>query len=308
MTPHGGGDIIVKPKRTELISLSSAVTTQKKGNKKMTWQDALDTLLHTALDWLANTGIKLVIAILILIVSFKVINYIGRRIEKAGTNGKFDKTLSKTLAYILKIGLKCLVAICMVGYLGIDTSGLAAVVTSFGVCAGLALNGALANLAGGVMIILTRPFKVDDYIEALGYSGTVEEVRIVSTKLRTPDNKVIYLPNGTLSAAEITNYSEKDTRRVDFTFSIAYNNNFEDAKAIIKRICDEHELIMKDPEPAIRVSAHGASSIDISTRVWTKSGDYWTVYYDLLEMVKLEFDKAGIEIPFNQLDVHVKQD
>lgn len=274
----------------------------------MSWQEALDTILRTAIDWASNTGIKIVVAILVLIVSFKVINFFGRKIQRAGDSGRFDKTLAKTFAYIFKVGLKCLMAICMVGYLGIDTSGLAAVVTSFGVCAGLALNGALSNLAGGVMIILTRPFKVDDYIEALGYMGTVEEIRIVSTKLRTNDNKVIYLPNGTLSAAEIVNYSENDTRRVDLTFSIGYGEDYRKAQELIARVCDEHELILKDPSPMIRMSSHSASSIDLVTRAWVKSEDYWTVYYDLLEMVKSEFDKAGVEIPYNQLDVHVKQD
>lgn len=273
----------------------------------MTAKEVLDSIVASLVSWATNTGIKLVIAVLVILVSFKIINVISKRIIKAGNVGKLDKTIAKTFANIFKIALKCLVAICMVGYLGIDTSGLAAVVTSFGVCAGLALNGALSNFAGGVTIILTRPFKVDDYIEALGKAGTVEEIRIISTKLRTPDNKVIYLPNGTLSASEIINYSENSTRRVDLEFSVGYSDDFEAAKAIITKICNEHELVMQDPAPLIRVGSHGASSINIVTRVWVESGDYWTVYYDLIESVKSEFDCAGIEIPFNQLDVHVKQ-
>ena len=214
----------------------------------------------------------------------------------------------KTLAYVLRIGLKIVVAICLVGYLGIDTSGLTALVTSLGVCIGLAVNGALSNMAGGVMIILTRPFKIDDYIEAQGHSGTVVDIHLTNTKLVTPDNKVIYIPNGTLANGDIVNYSEKDTRRVDFMFSIGYGDDFEKAKTIIKNICESHELIMKDPAPFVRVKEHGASSINIVTRVWTKSSDYWTVYFDVTEKVKTEFDREGIEIPFNQLDVHVKKD
>lgn len=274
----------------------------------MNWEETLSNIVSAVVAWATDTGIKLVISVILLLISFKIINALGKRIVKLGENGKIDKTIARTLSYILKIGLKCLVAICLVGYLGIDTSGLAAVVTSFGVCAGLALNGALSNFAGGVLIILTRPFKVDDYIEALGYAGTVEEIRIVNTKLRTPDNKVIYLPNGTLSAAEIVNYSENDTRRLSLTFSIGYAEDFERAKNLIRDICDRHELVLKEPAANIRVSAHSASSIDIVTMVWVKSDDYWTVNYDLLEMVKSEFDKAGIEIPFNQVDVHVKND
>ncbi|MBQ7333395.1 MAG: mechanosensitive ion channel, partial [Clostridia bacterium] len=179
---------------------------------------------------------------------------------------------------------------------------------SLGVCAGLAVNGALSNLAGGVLIILTRPFRVDDYIEAQGHSGTVEDIHITCTKLRTTDNKVVYLPNGSLSSGSIVNYSEKDTRRVDFTFSIGYSDDFEKAKGIIMGILESHELTLKDPAPMVRVSGHGESSIDITARAWVMSADYWTVNFDVLEAVKTAFDKEGIEIPFNQLDVHVKKD
>ncbi len=267
----------------------------------MDWQ----ALLSSIISWATNTGIKVIIALLIIFVSFKIINFIGRRIERMGKTGKLDKTLAKTFSHLFTIGMKCLVAICMIGYVGIDTSGLAAVVTSFGVCAGLALNGALSNLAGGVMLIFTRPFKVDDYIEALGYSGTVEEIRIVTTKLRTPDNKVIYLPNGTLSASEIVNYSESETRRVSLNFEIGYDEDYEKAKAIIAKICDEHELILKDPAPFVRMTEHGDSAIVITVRVWTKNSDYWTVNFDLLELVKAAFDRENITVPYNQLDVHV---
>ena len=266
-----------------------------------------NALLNTVVNWLTTSGVKVLIALIVLFISFKIVNFVAKRITKRCEKRNLDKTISRTLVYVFKLGMKLSIAICLVGYIGIDTSGLAAVVTSFGVCAGLALNGALSNFAGGVTIILTRPFKVDDYIEALGKAGTVEEIRIISTKLRTPDNKVIYLPNGTLSASEIVNYSENSTRRVDLEFSVGYSDDFEAAKAIITKICNEHELVMQDPAPLIRVGSHGASSINIVTRVWVESGDYWTVYYDLIESVKSEFDRAGIEIPFNQLDVHVKQ-
>ncbi len=265
-----------------------------------------NALLNTIVTWLTNTGVKIVISLLILIVSFRIINAIARKIEKKSSEKKSDKTILKTLAYITKVGFKIVVVICIIGYLGIDTSGLTALVTSLGVCVGLAVNGALSNLAGGVLIILTRPFKIDDYIEALGYAGTVIDIHITNTKLLTPDNKVVYLPNGTLANGEIVNYSEKDIRRVDFTFSIGYGDDFEKAKELIKNECNNHELILKDPTPFVRVKEHGASSINITTRVWVKNSDYWTVYYDIMEAVKTVFDKEGIEIPFNQLDVTIK--
>ncbi len=268
----------------------------------------INTILNALVNWVTTTGVRLILALIILGISFKIINKVARRIEKKGEEGKFDKTLAKTFAYILKIALKVLVAICMIGYVGIDTSGLAALVVSVGACIGLALNGAVSNLAGGVIIIVTRPFKIDDFIEAQGTSGTVEEIRVMSTKIRTGDNKVVYLPNGALSSGTIVNYSEKDTRRVDFTFSIGYANDFERAKAIVMDICASHSLALKDPAPMVRVSEHGSSSINLVARVWVNSADYWTVHFDILEAVKVAFDKEGIEIPFEQLDVHVKQD
>lgn len=267
----------------------------------------LEKILDAVLSWVTTSGLRLIIALLVLFVSFKLINFFSKKFLSAMESKKVDKTISKTLAYVFKIGLKCLVAICLVGFVGIDTSGITALVTSLGVCAGLAVNGALSNLAGGVLLIITRPFKVDDFIEAQGYSGTVEDIHIISTKIITPDNKVIYIPNGALSSGNIVNYSEKDTRRVDHTFSISYSNDFSKAKDIITEICENHELILKNPAFTVRVCAHNASSIDIVTRVWVKSENYWQVHFDLLESVKTAFDKEGIEIPFNQLDVHVKQ-
>lgn len=257
-------------------------------------------------DALWTTIIKVFLSIVILIVSFKIINAIARKIEKNSEKHHADKTIMRTLAYVFKLGMKIVVTITLIGFLGIDTSGLTALIASMGVCIGLAVNGAVANLAGGVLLILTRPFRVDDYIEAQGYGGTVDEIHITYTKLIAPDNKVIYLPNGALSNGNIVNYSEKDIRRVELKFSIAYDTDFEKAKGLIRNVCEKHELILKDPVPFIRVSEHASSSINIVTRVWVKSSDYWTVHFDLLEAIKKEFDENGIEIPFNQLDVYVK--
>ena len=266
-------------------------------------------LVETFLSWCLGTGIKIIISLVILAVSFRVINLIARKIEKRAKNdNKHDKTITKVLTYIGKVGAKAIIVICIVGYLGIDTSGLTALVTSLGVCAGLAVNGALSNLAGGVLILFTRPFKIDDYIEVEGceIAGTVEDIQIVCTKLRTPDNKTIYVPNGTLSNSNIINYSEKDTRRVGFTFTISYDNDFERAKALVMDVCASHALVLSDPAPFVRLSEHGQNGIVITARVWVKSSDYWTVHFDILEAVKKSFDENGITIPYNQLDVHIK--
>ncbi|MBQ7333481.1 MAG: mechanosensitive ion channel [Clostridia bacterium] len=270
----------------------------------MNWE----AILNTVVNWATTTGVKVLIAIVLLFVSFKIINFISRKIEKAANKHNADKTIMRTVSYIFKLGAKIIITVCLIGYVGIDTSGITALIASFGVCVGLAVNGALSNLAGGVLIILTRPFRVDDYIEAQGYSGTVEDIHITNTKLRTPDNKIVYIPNGSLSSGPITNYSLQDTRRVDEVFSIAYSADYAKAKEIISDICENHPLVLKDPAPFIRMSEHAASSINVTMRVWTKNADYWTVKFDILEAVKAKFDAEGIEIPFNQMDVHIKND
>lgn len=262
--------------------------------------------------WLTTTGIKILISIILILVSFAIINKIckaiARKERKLEATKKVDKTLYRTLSYVLEIILKILVVIAVIGYLGLDTSGISALIASLGVGVGLAVNGALSNFAGGVLLLVTRPFKVDDYIEACGYSGTVEDIFICNTKIITPDNKVVYLPNGKLSTSEIVNYSEKDLRRVDFTFSIAYTDDFEKAKSIILGVAENEPLILKDPAGLVRMQSHGDSAIMIAAKFWCKNADYWTVYFDITEGVKKAFDENGIEIPFNQLDVHVKND
>ena len=273
----------------------------------MDWEKVLQEIVN----WLTTAGVKVIIALVLLVISFKIINAVAKKVEKAcekrcATNSKFDKTLTRTLGNVTKIALKIVVCAAIVGYLGLDTSGITALIASLGVGVGLAVNGTMSNLAGGVLLLFTRPFKDDDFIEACGYSGTVEDIFICNTKIITPDNKVVYIPNGKLSTSEVVNYSEKPIRRVDLTFSVSYSTDFEAAKSVILQLCDKHDLVLKDPAPTVRVAAHSASSIDIATRVWCNNSDYWTVHFDLLETVKKAFDKAGIEIPFNQLDVHVK--
>ena len=272
----------------------------------MDWEQVWTTVQN----WLTTTGIRVAVAIVLLIVSFTLINWFSRKILKRGKKlaeeKHVDKTVYKTLSYVAKIGLKVLVVVALITYLGIDTSGITALVASLGVGVGLAVNGTLSNFAGGMLLLITRPFKDDDYIAACGYEGTVEDILICNTKLRTPDNKVVYLPNGKLSTSEIVNYSEKDLRRVDLTFCISYDNDFEKAKSIINEVAAKEPLILSDPAGTVRLSKHGDSSLEICSKFWCKTADYWDVYFNLTEAVKKAFDENGIEIPFNQLDVHVK--
>lgn len=275
----------------------------------MTWSEVWTKIKNfLTSDFIWNSIFKVIIAFILLFISFKIINILTRKMEKRALKKNADKTIIKTLTYVLRIVLKIVVVICLVGFVGINTSGLTALITSLGVCAGLAVNGTLSNFAGGVMILLTRPFKVDDYIEAQGFSGTVEEIRITNTKIVTPDNKVVYIPNGTLSTETIINYSEKDIRRVDMVFSIGYEDDYDKAKSILENILNTHPLVLKEPTITVTMAEHGASSININARGWSKNGDYWTVKNEVTVAVKKAFDENGISIPFNQLDVHIKQD
>ena len=257
------------------------------------------------LNWLLTEGIKIVIAFILLFIGFKLARYIAKKVTGAMEKRAVDKTICGVTGHILNYGLKIVIVVCLLGYLGIETSGIAAVISSLGIAVGLAVEGALSNLAGGVLIIITRPFRIGDYIEAQGESGTVEDINIIHTTLRTPDNKVVILPNGSLANSNVVNYSVKDTRRVDFVFSIGYTADYQKAQGIIMDIFNRHELVLDDPAPFVRMSEHAASAINITARCWVKSADYWTVNYDVIETVKAEFDKNGIEIPFNQLDVHL---
>ena len=263
-------------------------------------------------SWVTNTGIKIVIALVVLIVSFLLINWLCKTIAKRGKKLQeqkhFDKTLYRTLSHVLSITLKILVVIGLVGYLGLDTSGVTALIASLGVGVGLAVNGTLSNLAGGFLLLVTRPFKVDDYIAANGYEGTVEDIFICYTKIRTVDCKVVYLPNGALSTTQIVNYTEKGKRRLDVTFGVSYDDDFEKAKSLIAEVVAANDKIHTDPAPNIRVTAQSASSIDITCMVWCNGDDYWNNKFYLLEEVKRKFDENGITIPYNQLDVHVKSD
>ena len=275
---------------------------------RMDFKQYFTDFLASLLGFMISAGIKVVIATVLLIITFKAVNCLSKKIEKCADNGKLDKTLARVFAYVFRLGLKSIICICLIAFVGIDISGFTALIVSLGAGIGLALNGALSNLAGGILIILTRPIRVDDFIEAQGYSGTVEDIHVTNTKLRTPDNKVVYIPNGPLSSNTIVNYSAKDTRRVDFAFLVGYSEDFEGAKRIVLEVLTSHSLVLLTPEPMVRVSAHLDSGVELTARAWVKSENYWSVKFDILESVKAAFDKRGIEIPYPQIDIHLKKD
>ena len=192
--------------------------------------------------------------------------------------------------------------------IGIETTSFIAVLGAAGLAIGLALQGSLSNFAGGVLVLMFRPYKVGDFIDAQGVMGTVHEIQIFNTILKTPDNKVIIVPNGAISNGIITNFSMEATRRVDFVFGIGYSDDIAKAKATIERLISEDGRALSDPEPQIVVSELADSSVNITTRVWVNASDYWGLFFDLTEKVKLTFDQEGISIPFPQRDVHVIQE
>ena len=214
-----------------------------------------------------------------------------------------EKTIIQVVYYLSNKVVKLLLLLMTIGVLGIDTSSLVGLITAAGLGVSLAVQGTLANLAGGILILVLRPFKVDDYIECQGTSGTVEDIRIFYTYLKTPDNKVVLVPNGSIINGNVINYSTKPTRRVDLTFAIDYDSDYKLAQQVILDVCSKHNLILEEPSASVRISQWNASSIDLSTKVWVKNENYWTVTFDLLESVYDELNKAGIKIPYNQLEI-----
>lgn len=259
------------------------------------------------IDTITTNSMKLIIGLLVLLIGFKIIKKIVNNFVLFLEKREIDITLIKFLESLIGTGLKVLLALTiLVGYWGIELTGLTAILTSAGVAIGLALQGSLSNFAGGFIILLIRPFKVGDYIETGIYDGTVEQIGLFYTQLTTIDNKLILIPNGTLSNGSLINYSAKENRRVDMTFSVGYENDVTKVKNVLIDIINKNKLILDDPEKFVGISAHGPSSVDFMIKVWCKTEDYWTIHFDLLEQVKIRFDEENISIPYPQMDVHFK--
>lgn len=249
-------------------------------------------LIALAIYWIGNKLIKLLLGIT----------------EKAMEKAHLDDGVQSFLKSALKIVLFIVLVFGIVSYLGIATTGIAALFASAGVTVGLALQGSLSNLAGGVLILVLKPFKIGEYIIACGVEGTVTSIEILCTKLRTGDNKVVVVPNGSLANSNIINASREEFRRVDMVFGVAYDSDLKLVKKLLLEAGQKHELVLKEEGKEIKVfiNEFGASSIDFGFRVWCKNSDYWTVKWELMEQVKAAFDANNIEIPFNQLDVNMK--
>ena len=248
---------------------------------------------------------RLLSAIVVLILGFWIVGIIARVIDKRMKKAKVDLSLRPFLKSFLKVILRILVIITAVSMLGVQMTSFIAILGAAGLAVGFALQGGLANFAGGVLILLFKPFKVGDFIEAQGHSGTVTEIQVFNTIMKTPDNKTIIIPNGALSNNSIVNFSTEPTRRVDLTFGIGYGDDIKKARKVIETLIKKDKRVLKDPAYAIFVKELGSSSVDFTVRAWTKAEDYWGFFFDMQENVKLEFDKNKISIPYPQRDVHL---
>jgi len=250
-------------------------------------------------------GPKLIGAIAVLIIGGWVIKAIGRGVENSLKKGKTDPSLIPFLTGIVNGLLKVLLIITVLGMLGIEMTSFIAIMGAAGLAVGMALSGTLQNFAGGVMILIFKPFKVGDVIEAQGYIGSVSQIQIFNTIMKTPDNKTIIIPNGGLSTSSMINYSTEATRRVDWTIGVGYGDDVDKVRAVIKRLCDEDSRIFKDPEVFIAVSALADSSVNFAVRAWVNAADYWGVYFELNEKIYKTFASEGLNIPYPQMDVHI---
>jgi len=251
---------------------------------------------------------KLVLALLTFFIGMWIIKLVVKVIDRGMSAGKVDESLQKFLLSLASILLKALLIISVASMVGIATTSFVAILGAAGLAVGLALQGSLGNFAGGVLVLLFKPYKIGDVIEAQGFIGSVSEIQIFNTILKTPDNKTIIIPNGAISNGNITNYSSEPQRRIDFVFGIGYTDDIALAKKELQKIAESDERVLKDPAPMIAVGELADSSVNINFRVWCKTPDYWAIYFDTFEKVKLAFDKAGISIPFPQQDVHVYQE
>lgn len=267
------------------------------------WQKLFDELQSTGVD----LGLNLLAAVVIFYVGRLVARMLTKGVRKVMEGQEVDPILVSFVTSLVHWGLMAFVIIAAITKLGVQTASLVALIGAAGLAVGLALQGSLANFAAGVLIVLFRPYRVGDYVEAAGVAGSVVQVQVLTTILRTPDNKEIIIPNGQIMSSIITNYNANDTRRIDLVFGVSYSDDLDKVRKIIEEAVAADSRILKEPQCQIAVSELADSSVNFVVRPWSKSEDYWAVRFDLIENVKKRFDKEGISIPFPQRDVHIYQ-
>jgi small conductance mechanosensitive channel len=271
--------------------------------------ESLRALWEKLNGWITEPGIgqTLVIAAIIFFFGGMIIRLVKGIVYRAAVKTSKDETLARFIAAVVNQMLRLVLLIVILGTMGIDTTSLAAMLGGAGVALGFALRDTLGNLAAGILLIINRPFNEGDLIEAAGAVGVVEEIEISSTKIITGDNKVVIIPNGALASGIVTNYTKKDTRRVDLVAGIGYGDDTDKAQKILEDILSSHALVLADPAPKVALIALADSSVNFNVRPWCKTGDYWTVYSEVTEQIKKRFDAEGINIPYPQQDLHIHQ-
>lgn len=260
------------------------------------------------IDVLVDFGISVLIALIILLVGFRLARFLSKITKNVLEKRDSDQGLITFMGSLVNGIVKILTVITAFSQLGIEMTSFIAILGAAGLAIGMAFSGTLSNLAGGVMLLIFKPIKVDEYIHAQGEGGTVKEIQIFHTILLTPDNKTIILPNGPLSTGNITNFSRQDTRRVDFTFGFAYGENLKLAKETILEVINSHPQVFEDPEPFVKLGALGDSSVNLTVRIWSKKEDYWDIHFYVNEKVYEKFEETeGLSIPFPQMDVHLEK-
>lgn len=265
-------------------------------------------MIQRGVDLLTELGIALITAVVILVIGRWIAKAITRLARRALHRYEVDVTLERFVCSLVYAVLLTIVVIAAINQLGIQTTSLVAILGAAGLAVGLALQGSLSNFAAGVLIVLFRPYKAGDLIEAGGESGVVQEVQIFTTILNTPDNKRVVIPNSQIMAGSITNYTANELRRVDLTAGVGYGDDLDKVRAVLEDIVSRNERVLKDPPPKIAVVEMADSSVNFVVRPWVKTEDYWNVYFDLTEAIKKRFDEEGISIPFPQRDVHIYQE
>ena len=268
---------------------------------------SLDTLISKLIDLSVSLGSKLLVALIVFFIGRWLIRKLNCMVIKIMQKKEVEASLFTFIRSLVSITLNFIVVIILISVLGIETSSFIALFASAGVAIGMALSGTLQNFAGGVMILLFKPSRVGDFLEAQGQSGTVKEIQIFNTIMTTADNKVIIIPNGGLSTGIMKNYSKEENRRVDWEFGIAYGDSYDKAKAVLTRLIEADQRILKDPNYFIALTSLGESSVNIVVRAWVKAPDYWGVFFDMNEKVYKTFAEENLNIPFPQMDVHLHQ-
>lgn len=264
----------------------------------------LEKVIESLVSQGSQLGLTLIKALLVFIIGRVIISLINKLVRRILSKRNIDASVKTFFGSLVNVVLTVLLIVSVVGALGVQTTSFAALLASAGVAIGMALSGNLANFAGGLIILLFKPYKIGDYIEYLNIGGTVKEIQIFHTILSTVDNKVIYIPNGSLSSGVVTNFSHQTTRRVDWTFGVDYGEDYEKVKRIIETVLAKESRILADPAPFVALHALAASSVNVVVRVWVNSGDYWGVYFDINQAIYSTFNEQGINFPFPQLTVH----